>query len=54
MKESRRVQAGWFPKIGAAGFTYLDGSAVFALLLPLNRLTPPEMKSGLSVFLRKK
>ena len=40
---------------GQSDMTYFFSSrVVFALMLLLNRLTPPVMKSDLFVFLRKK
>lgn len=29
MKESAKIEAGWFPEVGAGGFTSLDGTIEF-------------------------
>ena len=39
MKKSNQIMAGWFPEVGAGGFTSLDGTIEFytrinALLMP--------------------
>lgn len=60
---SKRAITTWFPPNAFDNFTYryeaepsyfFNNSAVFALMLLVNWLTPPVMKSGLFVFLRKK
>ena len=60
---SKRAIATWFPPDTFDNFTYryeaepsyfFNNRAVFALMLLINWLTPPVMKSGLFVFLRKR
>ena len=41
MKESRKIQTGWFPEVGAAGFTSLDGTIEF--YTRINALLEPSM-----------
>ena len=60
---SKRAIANWFRSDAFDNYTYryeaepsyfFNNRAVFALMLLINRLSPPVMKSGLFVFLRKK
>ena len=60
---NKRAITTWFPPDAFDNFTYryeaepsyfFNHRAVFALMLLINWLTPPVMKSGLFVFLRKK
>lgn len=60
---SKRAIKAWFPPAAFDNFTYryeaepsyfFNRRAVFALMLLINWLTPPAMKSGLFVFLRKR
>jgi len=60
---SKRAITTWFPPDAFDNFTYryeaepsyfFNNRAVFALMLLINWLMPPVMKSGLFVFLRKK
>ena len=60
---NKRAITTWFPPDAFDNFTYryeaepsyfFNNRAVFALMLLINWLTPPVMKSGLFVFLRKK
>lgn len=41
MKESAKIEASWFPEVGAGGFTSLDGTIEF--YTRINALLAPHM-----------